>query len=56
MLEINSLLVFALLWWTCSLGRFGDTGLEHNIWGLIRDLRPLGRTTLLVEGSNLVKR
>ena len=29
-LEINSLLVFALLWWTCSLGRFGDTGLEHN--------------------------
>ena len=29
-LEINSLLVFALLWWTCSLGRFGDTGSEHN--------------------------
>ena len=29
-LEINSLLAFALLWWTCSLGRFGDTGLEHN--------------------------
>ena len=30
MLEINSLLSFALLWWTCSLGRFGDTGSEHN--------------------------
>ena len=29
-LEINSLLVFALLWWTCSLGRFGDAGSEHN--------------------------
>ena len=29
-LEINSLLAFALLWWTCSLGRFGDTGSVHN--------------------------
>ena len=29
-LEINSLLVFALLWWTCSLSRFGDAGSEHN--------------------------
>ena len=41
-LEINSLLVLALLWWTCSLGRFRDTGSVHNIWGLIRDLRPTG--------------
>ena len=41
-LEINSFLAFALLWWTCSLSRFGDTGLVHNIWGLVRDLRPSG--------------
>ena len=35
-LEINSLLAFALLWWTCSLGRSGDMGSVHNIWGLVR--------------------
>ena len=29
-LEINSLLAFALLWWTCSLGGFGDMGSVHN--------------------------
>ena len=40
--EINSLLAFAKLWWTCSVGWFRDTGLEHNIWGLVRDLRPTG--------------
>ena len=37
-LEINSLLAFALLWWTCCLSRFGDMGSVHNIWGLVRDL------------------
>ena len=41
-LEINSLLAFALLWWTCSLGWFGNTGSVHNIWGLVQDLHPTG--------------
>ena len=31
-LETNSLLACASLWWTCSLGRFGDTGSEHNTY------------------------
>ena len=56
-LEVNSLLAFALLWWTCSLGRFGDTGSVHNTDGLQEpDPKPSSRffsTQLFLGCPNL---
>ena len=37
-----------------SLGRFGDMGSVHNIWGLVQDLHPTGEDSSPV--SNLVRR
>ena len=42
---------FALLWWTCSFGRVGDTDTEHNI----NHLRYVGDSTLMAESEEELK-